>query len=220
LIAIVGGDGAGKTTLVDDLHTWLSGNFEISKVHMGKPDWSGVTLLVRGILKIGTLLHLYPFEGDVYEEFHQPHGYPWFLRSVCTARDRYLTYLRARRLSSNGGLVVCDRFSFPGFLATDGPQCEQAISSLKKASRLHHVLAKLERSCYEQIRLPDLLIVLKVKPDVAVQRKRDESELSVRARSTEVWERDWTEKAAHVIDASLPREEVLSQARSLVWAHL
>jgi thymidylate kinase len=220
LIAVVGGDGAGKTTLVDDLHTWLSGNFEISKVHMGKPDWSGITLLVRGILKIGTLLHLYPFEGDVYEEFHQPHGYPWFLRSVCTARDRYLTYLRARRLSSNGGLVVCDRFSFPGFLATDGPQCEQAISSLKKASRLHHVLAKLERSCYEQIRLPDLLIVLKVKPDVAVQRKRDESELSVRARSTEVWERDWTEKAAHVIDASLPREEVLSQARSLVWAHL
>jgi thymidylate kinase len=105
-------------------------------------------------------------------------------------------------------------------MATDGPQCEQAISSLKKASQLHHALARLENSYYEQIRLPDLLIVLKVNPEIAVQRKRDESERSVRARSTEVWERDWTEKAANVIDASLPREEVLSQARSLVWAHL
>jgi len=220
LIAIVGGDGAGKTTLIEALFLWLSEKIEIRKVHMGKPDWSWITFIIRGILKIGTLLRLYPFEGDVYEEFHQPHGYPWFIRSVCTARDRYLTYVRARRLSSNGDLVLCDRFSLPGFMAMDGPQCKQAISSLQKASWLHHFLAKLEISYYEQIRLPDLLVVLKLEPELAVQRKRDESEVSVRTRSTEVGELDWTGKSAFVIDASVPREEVISQVRSLVWAHL
>lgn len=220
LIAVVGGDGAGKTTLVDDLHTWLSPKFEIRKVHMGKPDWSTGTFLIRGILKIGTLLRLSQFEGDIYEEFHQPHGYPWFFRSVCTARDRYLTYLRARRRSSNGDLVLCDRYAFPGFMAMDGPQCKDAILRLKKASWLHHFLAKLEMSYYEQISMPDLLIVLKVHPEVAIERKKDESAASVGARSTEVWERDWTQKAAHVIDASLPRDEVVSQARCLVWTHL
>jgi thymidylate kinase len=220
LIAIVGGDGAGKTTLIDDLHTWLSGKFEIEKFHMGKPNWSWTTCLIRGTLKIGTLLHLYRFEGDVYEEFHQPHGYPWFLRSVCTARDRYLTYIRARRKASNGGLVLCDRYPFPGFMTMDGPQCEQAIISLKKASWFHRFLARLEKSYYERISSPDILVVLRLNPKHAAQRKREESEISVLARSTEVWERDWTEKKAFVMDAGLPREEVLAQGRALLWAHL
>ncbi len=220
LIAIVGGDGAGKTTLIDDLHLWLSGKFEIEKVHMGKPNWSRATYLIRGTLKIGTLLHLYRFEGDIYEEFHQPHGFPWFLRSVCTARDRYLTYLRARRKASNGGLVLCDRYPFLGFLTMDGPQCEQAILSLKNGSKLHHFLARLEKSYYKRISLPDVLIVLRLMPELAVQRKQDESEVSVYSRSTEVWERDWAEKQAFVIDASLPREEVLALSRAFLWAHL
>ena len=220
LMAIVGGDGAGKTTLIDDLYSWLSGKFEVQKVHMGKPEWSWATFLIRGTLKLGTLLHLYRFEGDVYEEFHQPHGYPWFLRSVCTARDRYLTYIRARRIASNGGLVLCDRFPFPGFMAMDGPECEQAIFSLKKVSWFHHFLARMEKSYYERINLPDVLVVLRLMPEHAVQRKRDESEISVYARSTEVWERDWSEKQAIVIDASLSKEEVVTLGRALLWAHL
>lgn len=220
LIAVVGGDGSGKTTMIDKLFLWLSGKFQVTRLHMGKPDWSWLTVVIRGVLKIGTLLHLYPFEGERPEEIHQPHGLPWFIRAVCTARDRYLTYVRARRASSNGGMVLCDRFSLPGFMAMDGPQCEQAIASLEKANWLHHFLANLENSYYEQIRSPDLLIVLKVKPDLAVQRKRNESEASIRSRCAEVQSLDWAEKSAFVIDASLQMEEVISQGRDLVWAHL
>ena len=219
-VAIIGGDGAGKTTMIEELFSWLSEKFEVTKVHMGKPDWSWTTITIRGILKIGTILRLYPFEGEVYEEINRPHGFPWFIRAACTAHDRYLTYVRARRLSSNGGLVLCDRFSFPGFMVMDGPQCEQALISLEKTSRFHRLLAKLETFYYEQIMPPDLLIVLKVKPELAIHRKREESEVSVRARSTEVWGLDWMEKSAFVIDAGLAREEVFSQIRSLVWAHL
>lgn len=219
-IAIVGGDGAGKTTIMDELASWLSGKFAVTNMHMGKPRWSWATIVIRGILKIGTLLRLYPFEGDTFEELQQPHGLPWFIRSVCTARDRYLTYARARRLSSNGKLVLCDRFSFPGFMAMDGPECQRAIASLGNASWFHHLLTSLETSFYEKIKLPDLVIVLKVQPEIAVQRKTNESEASVRARSTEVWDLDWSEKSAFVIDANLSREQVLSQVRACVWAHL
>jgi len=219
-IAIVGGDGAGKTTIINELFSWLSETVEVAKVHMGKPAWSWSTILIRGILKIGTVLRLYPFEGDIYEEAHLPHRLPWFIRATCTARDRYLTYVRARRLSSNGKLVLCDRFSFPGFMAMDGPQCEHAITFIKKASWFHDFLAKLELSYYEQIKSPDLLIVLKVEPEIAIQRKRDESEVAVRARSTEIWELGWMKKSAFVIDASLKREDVVSQVKALVWAYL
>lgn len=220
LIAVVGGDGAGKTTLVEEIYSWLSGKFEVTKVHMGKPSWSLATILIRGILKLGNLVGLYPFEGDIYEESQQPHGLPWFARAVCTARDRYLTYVQARQLSSNGKLVLCDRFTFLDFMAMDSLQCEQAIISLKKGHWFHKLLAKWERSYYEQIELPDMLIVLKVEPEVAVQRKREESETAVRARSGEVWQLDWRRKSAFVIDAGLSREHVISQAKALIWAHL
>jgi thymidylate kinase len=219
-IAIVGGDGAGKTTLVDELFRWLSEKFEVEKLHMGKPRWSWITIALRGLLKIGTTLRLYRFEGDIYEESFQAHGLPWFIRAACTARDRYLTYLRGRRLSSNGKLVICDRFSFPGFMQMDGPECLQALTYLKKAGWFHNLLTRIELSYYEQIKLPDLLIILKVDPEIAVRRKNDESEVSTYARTTEVWNLDWREKTSFVLDANLPKEEVLAQARAIVWSHL
>jgi thymidylate kinase len=102
----------------------------------------------------------------------------------------------------------------------DGPQCRRALTVLNKVSRLHKWLAQCEASYYEQIRLPDLMIVLKLQPELAVQRKKQETELSVHARSSEVWKLDWDEKSARVIDASLPRNDVLAQAQALVWEHL
>ena len=219
-IAIVGGDGAGKTTVIEKLQQWLSGKFEVKKLHMGKPEWSWTTTVIRGILKLGTLLRLYPFEGDVYEESLQPHGIPWFIRAVCTARDRYLTYIQAQRLSSSGSLVLCDRYSFPYFMKMDGPQCEEAIPASRKMNWLLKFLVNRETYYYQQIRLPDLLIVLKVDPEIAVQRKTEETETSVRARSSEVWGLDWEKLSAFEINANRSKEEALSQVKSIIWEHL
>lgn len=219
-VAIVGGDGAGKTTIIETLYKIFAGKFEIEKLHMGKPAWSWATFLVRGVLKIGALLRLYPFEGDVYEESFQPHGTPWFLRAVCTARDRALTYLRARRLSTNEKIVLCDRYSLAGFMQMDGPQCESALGNVKRQTRFLRYLADREKFYYEQIHLPDLLIVLKLNPEIAVQRKTEETEASVRARSAEVWGLEWENVSGLVADASRSREEAFSQVMSIVWNRL
>jgi thymidylate kinase len=219
-IAIVGGDGAGKTTVIDELHKWLSGNYEVKKLHMGKPAWSWTTTAIRATLKIGTFLRFYSFEGDSYEESLQLHGYPWFIRTVCTARDRYLTYIKARRLSSNGNLVICDRYSFPGFMKMDGPQCEHALANSKKTNWFLRLLVNKEQYYYQQIKLPDLLIVLKADPEITVRRKTNETEVSVRARSTEVWKLDWEKLSAFIVNANRSKEETLSQVKALIWEHL
>jgi thymidylate kinase len=219
-IAIVGGDGAGKTTVLDGLSEWLAGKFEVQRVHMAKPAWSQTTTLARGLLKVGTILRVCRFEGDTYEESFQPHGLPWFVRAVCTARDRALTYLRARRFSTNGGLVLCDRYSLSGILQMDGPQCGQALSNLERPSRLRAFLAEREAAYYRSIQSPDLLIVLKLDPEIAVQRKTDESAVSVRARSSEVWGLGWEAFSGFEVDASGSRQETLARVQALLWEHL
>jgi thymidylate kinase len=219
LIAVVGGDGSGKTTAIDGLYSWLAQKFDVLKLHMGKPAWSWTTVLVLALLKIGRLLHLYSRGEYHYEGEKKFPGYPWLIQRVCVAHDRYLTYRQARRYSSNGGLVIFDRYSMSA-LDMDAPQCAAAAEAFGKSNWFLKWLIRLENAYYQKIAMPDLLIVLKVDPQVAVQRKPEESAASVRVRSTLVWQFDWSKTPAHVLDASLPKEEVLAQIKTLVWEHL
>ena len=224
IVAVVGGDGAGKTSTIDGLHAWLSRGFETIRVHMGKPTSSWTTVAVRGILKIGRSFGLYPFMRTPIQDTYDTNsvffpGYPWAIREVCTARDRYMTYVKVRRYASNGGMVICDRFPLPRVKFMDGPQIER-ITGTYKANWFIKFLMRLEGKYYQPISLPELLIVLRADPDTAVKRKTDEDAASVRARSTEIWELNWRQTHANVIDADLSKAEVLSELMALVWSRL
>lgn len=224
MVALVGGDGAGKTTAVDSLQAWLSREFETRTVHLGKPPWSKTTFIVRGILKVGRSLGLYPFmrapirytvdAGSI--EFP---GYPWLLREVCTARDRYLSYVRARRFAVNGGLVICDRFPLSQVRLMDGPQGER-MTNPSDRNWFVRFLIDLEKKYYQPITYPELLIVLRADPETAVRRKVDEDAASVRARSGEIWKVDWQQTPAYVVDASRSEVEVLTELKALLWSYL
>jgi thymidylate kinase len=236
MIALVGGDGAGKSTAVDALYAWLSKNLDTTRVHMGKPAWSWPTITIRSFLKIGQLLGLYPLEASFEETLEQKSlvspGYPWLVREACQARDRYRTYLKARRFAAQGGLVIFDRAPLPQIQLMDGPQTQRFISRLMASPqaeqfmsphpthRLAKFLVKLEESYYHQIVLPELLIVLRVDPEIAVQRKTDEDAASVRERSTEIWALNWESTTAHLIDASQSKTDVLSELKALIWSEL
>jgi thymidylate kinase len=224
MIAIIGGDGSGKTTAINGLFEWLSEEFEIKKLHMGKPSWSLMTNVIRGILRIGRSLGLYPFlkEGSEYTiNTYSPSfpGYPWLIREVCTARDRYRAYMLGRRFATNGGLVLCDRFPIPAVKIMDGPQVERVTRNMK-TNKLIKFLAKLEEKYYKQILLPDLLMTLRVDPEISVQRKTDETADSVRSRAGEVWNVDWSKTPTYIIDASKTKTEVLSDLKALIWSNL
>ena len=224
LAAVVGGDGAGKTTVIGGILEWLSPPFVTMKVHMGKPTWSWITILTRGILKVGRLLGFYPFtRGPMdFRDEEKPvsfPGYPSLIREVCTARDRCLTYVKARKQADRGVFVICDRFPLPRMILTDGPQIERMARAFPD-KRFVRLLAKLEGGYYRSILPPDLLVVLKVDPDSAVVRKTDENAESVRARSKEIWDKEWEGLTVHVIDANQSKREVLDKTRALLWAHL
>lgn len=236
MIAIVGGDGAGKSTVVDGLHGWLSKDFDIIKMHLGKPAWSAITILVRGILKIGQILGLYPLESTFRETIEQrsliSSGYPFLLREVCRARDRYLTLSKARRFAANGGLVILDRFPLPQIKLMDGPQAERFIRQLMDGpqaklfmsphlnSPIAKFLVRIEESYYRRIEMPELLLVLRVDPEIAVQRKTGDDATTVRERSKEISSVNWKNTNAHVIDSSKPKVDVLTEVKALIWSEL
>lgn len=236
LLAIVGGDGAGKSTAVEGLNAWLSKHFEVTSVHMGKPAWSFTTKTVRGILKIGNILALYPVDSSFRKTLNQKSvvspGYPWLLREVCKARDRYWTYVKARRLAAKGALVLVDRFPLPQIKLMDGPQTERFVGQLMSGpgadgalrphqdSQLVQNLINIEENYYNQIVLPELLMALRVNPEIAIVRKTDEDPISVRERSTEIWELDWAYSNAHIVDGSKSKTDVLAELKALIWSEL
>lgn len=224
MIAFIGGDGAGKSTVVSDLHAWLSDEFDVIKVHMGKPPWSLTTKAVRSVLKVGRLIGLYPYTRVPSQHIADPTsnvfpGYPWLLREVCAARDRNHAYSKARRYANNGGIVICDRYPLPQITIMDGYRSD-LMASVDRSDRLAVLLMKVDEGYYQQIAPPDLLILLKVDPEIAVRRKLDEDPASVRARSKMMWELNWQETPDHVVDASQSQASVLAETKAVVWSKL
>jgi thymidylate kinase len=176
------------------------------------------------ILKIGRSLGLYPFMrapvsySSYINNILFP-GYPWCIREVCASRDRYLTYIKAKRFVNNGGLVIFDRFYIPQIKLMDCPQIGRLCSN-HKIGRFHKFLIRRDKVYYKSIMWPDLLILLKVDPEIAVQRKPEESAYSVLSRSKEIWDLDWRQTPAHVIDASKSKEEITTELKTLIWSKL
>ncbi len=229
LVAIVGGDGAGKTTVVDGLSSWFaSEHIDSTTMHMGKPSWSALTAIVKGSLKLAAATKRTPTSSakslrsslSAGEGGLSVRNRARLVWEVLTARDRFRTYRRARRLATNGAIVICDRYPLPEVSLMDGA----VTGRLKDPSawgRWAAWLAGLERRYYERIRDPDTLIVLRVDPDTAVERRRGiEPESSVRPRSEEIWGIDWSGTSAIVIDAASPKDDVLSEVKATIWSRL
>ena len=223
LVALVGGDGAGKSTLVNDLRGWLSKNFDAQTYHLGKPPRSLLTIAVSLLRRVVTRLSKLA-KGDGHPNLTTnkvPEVFPSYLQQllwVCIASDRYRQYVKARRFAAGGGLAICDRYPIPEIQSMDGPNIGRTL--LRTSSRFTRLLQQVEAWFYRHILPPDLLIVLRVDPEIAVRRKADEDGFYVRARSREIWETNWQDTRACVVDAGLPLEVVRAELRSLIWSEL
>ncbi|HSJ45327.1 MAG TPA: hypothetical protein VK923_11655 [Euzebyales bacterium] len=227
IIAIMGGDGAGKTTALREIGVWLDEHFDVARVHLGKPPWSLTTYAVRGGLKlagpavpgVGGLTAVSRPSAVVGGGTASQPGYRQLIWFACKARDRYRTYRRASRAANLGSIVISDRFPHPSLPLTDMPQIAR-LTADASTGRFLEALDRLEQHYHDLVALPDLAIVLKLDPLEAARRKTDEPQDYVIERSTEVWDIDWTGSGVHVIDAGKPLEAVAGELKALIWESL
>ena len=114
--------------------------------------------------------------------------------------------------------MVCDRFPLAQLRSMDSARTV-VFRDHAALGRLARRLVAYEARQYAAFTDPDLLAVLRVDPEVAVQRKTDEESAYVRHRSTEVWNVTWGDDVV-VVDASRPVADVLSELRAAVWDRL
>jgi thymidylate kinase len=212
VIALLGGDGAGKSTCTRELAGWLSDEFNLMTAHLGRPPRSLITLAIGAAFRVARLLRL---ATDADEARERAPEYLAALRDVCTARDRFRLYLKARRFALAGGLALCERYPVPQNPTLSGPRLD-GLAPLTR-TRFGRWLVAKEAAYYRQILTPDVLILLRVDPETAVRRKTDEPAEYVRARCQLVWDTDWTGSRVHIVDASRPLADVLAALKTILW---
>lgn len=219
VVAVVGSDGAGKSTAIRGLRRWLAPVFWVVSVHLGKPRRSPSWLALRGLARLSRSLR--PVRDGTPQRTPgpgplAPQGVIGTLTAVATARDRLRASERAHRLASRGAIVLCDRYPMSQ-IATDGARLGRT------KERAEGVIARrseaLERRCYERIRRPDVTLVLGVDPEVAVARRPTDDPSVIRGRSKEILEADWPDDVVR-LDAEAPVTDVLSALRAEIWKRL
>lgn len=218
LIAVVGGDGSGKSSVVKDLTTGFGRDLDTRRFHLGKPPRSLGSHVLRSIMRAGRLVGLFAATRLPAAETGPDAPYPghaWALWHTLNGRDRCRTYAEARRFATGGGISVCDRYPLD-LIAMDGPRLA-SVATMPGAGKLAHRLAAAETAAYRQITPPDVLLVMRVHPDRAVARRPEQDPEFVATRNAEVFGADWSAVPSFVIDAEQELDQVIQSVRRAVW---
>ncbi len=215
LIALLGADGSGKSTSARLLDQWLGRELRTCRAHLGRPPRTIATYVAGLLLKLGQRLDALTGR----KRTSQLTVHLELLRHVCTGRDRYRLFRRMRRFATAGGIAICERYPVGENRALAGPSRAQGLA-LDAQSRIARGMRKVEHWYYDRITAPDLVIVLQIEPELAVQRKTTEPADYVRARATRMWKIDWSHCGAKVIDVGRTLEEVQADLRRVVWESL
>ena len=223
IIGIIGGDGAGKSTALAVLESWLSSEFDVRLVHLGRPPWSATTYAVRAGLKgadlVARLLARAIPVAPVQRMSRRVSAFRPLVWLVCVARDRSLAYRRAHRFALGGGVVLCDRYPHPQLVSMDVPRIP-TMPGGNSETRIVKKMVVLEKRYHRAILPPDLLVVLRVDPKIAAARKTDENPESVQRRGAEIWNVDWAGLGVDVVDAGQSQDAVALELKALVWSAL
>jgi hypothetical protein len=230
-IALVGADGAGKSTLAAEIARWLGWKIETRVHYMGsKPPsrrsrWCYTTFrALRRLHRSWTARA--PRAARTQSVLASLRDGALALHHLSVAFDRRRRHRRARRDVRADRVVIFDRFPLVDVggpeerMLFDGPQIRTLLGP--RAGVVARALAAAEERVYRRFHLPDLIVVLTVDHRVAAARKPDHG-VETLSRKTVAASALRSRIGSHphvgvtAIDANRDLPQVLADLKAAVW---
>lgn len=217
IIAVVGCDGSGKSTLTQALQEWLGARQPTVTCHLGKQSGNIGRALSRTPLvgpRIGNTLHAKAHKA------RSPAG-PGLVAALVIyafALRRARRFRRMLRLHGEGNTIIADRFPQ---LEVPGPMDGLGLAAAR-ATGIVGALARSERRLFARMvaHAPDLVLRLDVPLDVAAARKPDHGFASLARKVADVPRLRFGPAPIVELDATEPLEQVVSRAKAAILALL
>lgn len=232
VVAILGCDGSGKSTLVRELSRWLAWKVDVQQIYFGSGDgpMSPFRRAVRGLGRLVRRAAPAAPAAPAGAPVHRAAGPASASRrrrlfrvllALAVAAEKRRALRRATRARNLAMIAVCDRYPQNQILGfSDGP----LLDAWRTAdSAWMRAVGRWERRPYDLAAAspPDLIIRLTVSPEVAIGRKPDAARQDLPARIAAIARLQFAAPAQVVeLDADRPFDEVLVRAKRAIWEAL
>lgn len=213
LIAVIGCDGSGKSTVTEALQQWMDVRVPTKICHLGKQSGNIGRWIARLPLLGGKLDKSIHAKAQRAQTDKGPGLLAALVIFVFSMR-RVRRFRRMMRLRRGGNAIIADRFPQ---LGAPGPMDGLGLAQAR-SSGMVGLLARSERRQYEGMvaNAPDLVLRLNVSLDVAAARKPDHRFSSLARKIADVPRLTFEGAPIVEIDAEQPLEQVLAQARAAI----
>lgn len=211
-IAFLGQDGAGKSTVTDEVKKWLGWKVDIRKYYLGSGDhYLSWQKKLNGFLKRKNMF-------EILRKFISISDLSKLSRKVLKLTGE------AERYTQEGGVAIFDRYpqiQYPGI--NDGPKIRIALNNKRMPVFMRKYLEYLagrEEKNYRKASsfAPDLVIKMILPPEVSIERKPEEMLESVKEKHEIIKNLTFANSEVLLIDATMDLNEELRMIHNAIWS--
>ncbi len=218
LIAVIGCDGSGKSTLCKEILTWMRPYGPAVAAHLGKQSGNVGRAIIRWPLVGAWASRMIVRKTDSTRAQRDDKKNPGLFTALVIMvflLRRLRRFRRMLALRRSGLIVVTDRYPQ---LDVPGASDSTDLSATASGSAVVRWLARREQAAYEWMTSfrPDLVIRLNVDLDTACARKPDHRRELLRDKVAAIPLLKFNGAPIVDVDATLPLVEVLAAAKAAV----
>ncbi|SIT75514.1 hypothetical protein [Pontibacter indicus] len=204
VIAFVGSDGSGKSTLTRDILNWLTYKLDAHYFYFGKNPF--IFSYNKQIISKTDLLFKHDKLSQILKKLIGNSYYPILISRKVEMLEH------AKKMSLTGSVVICDRF----------PQLDVKGMNDGPALLPNSWCADLEMKQFIKVRNyeADLVFRLLVSPEVACTRKPEHNVKMIKLKCENISKISFGNSEVIEIDADQPYEQVLLRVKQEIWKRL